>query len=279
MINYYITEFLAQGDSVGVLRRNCDTAEEQHTHAFFDVILPISGNGNQLIDGKSYEFKQGALYFIDRSIPHSLRPATELQYRELLIAPDFFETPADGEELRRIFYTDTEYQPELSLNAAEQEVLDFILRTLTRENEKKTGDFRAVNRQWIKLMTQYISRAMERARSELANRDPAYIISVTLEYVDKHFTESISQEELADRFRYNSAYFSRMFKKHKGMNLSDYITGKRIELAAELLSTTDMSAEQISDTVGYKSKPQFYNTFVRLKGVTPRQYRLENRKA
>lgn len=102
MINYYITEFLAQGDSVGVLRRNCDTAEEQHTHAFFDVILPISGDGNQLIDGKSYEFKQGALYFIDRSIPHSLRPATELQYRELLIAPDFFEAPADGEELRRI---------------------------------------------------------------------------------------------------------------------------------------------------------------------------------
>lgn len=278
MINYYITEFLPQGETVGVLRLTCDAPEEEHTHAFFDIIMPIGGEGSQVIDGKVYELKPGSLYFIDRTVPHALRPSGELQYRELLISNDFFENVSDAEQLRRIFYTESEYQPELALNAAELEVLDFILRTLTRENEKKAGDFRTINRAWVSLLTQYISRAIERARSELANRDPAYIISVTLEYVDKHFTETISQEELADRFRYNSAYFSRMFKKHKGMNLSDYITGKRIDLAAELLSTTDMSAEQISDAVGYKSKPQFYNTFVRLRGVTPRQYRLENKK-
>lgn len=278
MINCYITEFLPQGDTVGVRRMSIDAPEQEHTHAFFDIIMPISGEGSQLIDGKPYDLKPSTLYFIDRTVPHALRPTGELQYRELLIANDFFESATDAEQLRRIFYTDSEYQPELSLNAAECEVLDFILRMLTQENDKKTGDFRAVNRGWMSLLTLYIDRAMERARSELANRDPAYIISVTLEYVDKHFTENISQEELAERFRYNSAYFSRMFKKHKGMNLSDYITGKRIELATQLLSTTDMSAEQISDAVGYKSKPQFYNTFVRLRGMTPRQYRLENKK-
>lgn len=278
MTNYYITEFVPQGDCFGVLRSVCDTREDEHTHAYFDLILPIAGEGSQLIDGKPYELKSGTVYFIDRAVPHALRPEGELQYRELLLSADFFESLADAEQLRRIFYTENEYQPELTLNAYELEVLDFVLRTLVRENEKKAGDFRAVNRQLVGLLTQYLARAMERARSELANRDPAYIISVTLEYVDKHFTENISQEELADRFRYNSAYFSRMFKKHKGMNLSDYITGKRIDMAAELLSTTDMSAEQISDAVGYKSKPQFYNTFVRLRGMTPRQYRLENHK-
>lgn len=278
MTNYYITEFVPQGDSFGVLRSAADTREDEHTHAYFDLIMPIAGEGSQLIDGKPYELKSGAVYFIDRAVPHALRPTGELQYRELLLAADFFESSTDAEQLRRIFYTENEYQPELTLNAYELEVFDTVLRTLTRENEKKAGDFREIERRWVGVLTQYLARAMERARSELANRDPAYIISVTLEYVDKHFTESISQEELAERFRYNSAYFSRMFKKHKGMNLSDYITGKRIDMAAELLSTTDMSAEQISDAVGYKSKPQFYNTFVRLRGMTPRQYRLENRK-
>lgn len=278
MTNYYITEFVPQGDSFGVLRGSCDAVEAEHTHAYFDLLWPIAGEGSQIIDGKPYELKSGALYFIDRAVPHALRPAGELQYRELLISADFFETPADAEQLRHIFYTDNEYQPELALSAQELEVVDFVLRTLVRENEKKTGDFRSIERRWLDVLTQYLARAMERARSELANRDPAYIMSVTLEYVDKHFTETISQEELAERFRYNSAYFSRMFKKHKGMNLSDYITAKRIDMAAELLSTTDMSAEQISDAVGYKSKPQFYNTFVRLRGMTPRQYRLEQLK-
>ena len=278
MINYYITEFLPQGDTVGLREHVITSRDEEHTHAYFDVVIPTAGEGRQFIDGKSYDIKCGSIYFIDRNVPHFIIPDGELKYTELLIAPDFFENQTDMGELRRIFYTDSEYQPALELNDEERGVLDNILRSLTRENKKRAGDFRAIMRSWMRLMCQYLARAMERARSELANRDPLYILSVTLEYVDKHFTENISQEELAERFRYNSAYFSRMFKKHKGMNLSDYITGKRIDYAAELLSTTDMSAEQISETVGYKSKPQFYNTFVRLRGVTPRQYRLENKK-
>lgn len=278
MINYYITEFLPQGDTVGLREHVITSRDEEHTHAYFDVVIPTAGEGRQFIDGKSYDIKCGSIYFIDRNVPHFIIPDGELKYTELLIAPDFFENQTDMGELRRIFYTDSEYQPALELNDEERGVLDNILRSLTRETKKRAGDFRAIMRSWMRLMCQYLARAMERARSELANRDPLYILSVTLEYVDKHFTENISQEELAERFRYNSAYFSRMFKKHKGMNLSDYITGKRIDYAAELLSTTDMSAEQISETVGYKSKPQFYNTFVRLRGVTPRQYRLENKK-
>ncbi|MBQ9080216.1 MAG: helix-turn-helix domain-containing protein [Clostridia bacterium] len=278
MINYYITEYLPQGDTLGQLEHTINSRDEEHTHAYFDIIIPISGEGRQFIDGKSYDIKCGNIYFIDRSIPHFIIPEGELRYRELLIAADFFESQTDAGELRRIFYTDSEYQPALSLTEEERGVLDFILRSLERENKRRAGDFRTLMRMWVKLMGQYFARAMERARSELANRDPLYVLSVALEYVDKHFTENISQEELAERFRYNSAYFSRMFKKHKGMNLSDYITGKRIDYAAELLSGTDMSAEQISETVGYKSKPQFYNTFVRIKGVTPRQYRLENKK-
>ena len=129
----------------------------------------------------------------------------------------------------------------------------------------------------FKMIMLNVARALERMRSEMANRDPEYILSVVLEYVDKHFTENISQEELAARFRYNSAYFSRMFKKHRGENLSDYITKKRIDYAAELLLTTELSAEQISERVGYKSKPQFYNTFTRYTGKTPRQYRIDNK--
>ena len=278
MINYYITEFLPQGDTIGQLEHVLSTRDEEHTHAYFDIIIPLSGEGRQFIDGRGYDLKCGSIYFIDRAIPHFIIPEGELRYRELLISPEFFESQNDSGELRRIFYTDSEYQPVVALTEDERGTVDFILRALDRENKKHTGDYRTLMRTWVKLLGQYFARAMERARSELANRDPLYVLSVAIEYVDKHFTENISQEELAERFRYNSAYFSRMFKKHKGMNLSDYITGKRIDYAAELLATTDMSAEQISEAVGYKSKPQFYNTFVRLKGITPRQYRLENKK-
>lgn len=283
MINYYSSEFIPQGESVGVFERLIACAQAAHTHSFTDIIFVTRGGGRQNIDGKSYDMKPGSVFFIDRSIPHSIEPEGELSYTELIIAPEFFGKEGDEREgenrLRRIFYADNEYQPALTLLEEEQSVLNSLLRFIAREGETRAGDFRAIIRGYVWLLSQQLARALERSRSEAENRDPAYIVSVTLEYVDKHFTENISQEELAERFGYNPAYFSRMFKKRLGENLSDYITGKRIELACRLLETTELSAEQVSERVGYRSKPQFYSTFTKYKGMTPRQYRIEHKKS
>ncbi len=278
MINYYITEFIPEGDNIGVLDRTLSQRVDEHTHSFIDLIFITGGTGREVIDSKVIEFKPGTVFFIDRSVPHRTEPSGEVKYTEIIFAPDFFEKPEDENALRHIFYTDSEYQPCVTLTEEEHATLTGLFRWLARENERRAGDYRTIMRLYISLITQYLSRAAERARSELANRDPDYIITVTLEYVDKHFTENISQEELADRFRYNSAYFSRMFKKHMGENLSDYITRKRIDLSADLLEKTDLTAEQIAERVGYKSKPQFYNTFTKYKNTTPRQYRLDAKK-
>ncbi len=279
MINYYATEFIREGDGLGIFERVLTRREDAHTHAFYALIFINEGKGLHQVDQKSYDMAPGSVFFIDRSVPHSMEPFGELKYTEIILTPDLFgKDGGEGEnELRRIFYTDSEYQPTVTLNQDEREVLDAILRLTSRECEQRARDFRAFLRLFVSLICQYLSRAMERMRSELANRDPAYILSVTLEYVDKHFTENISQEELAARFGYNYAYFSRLFKKHMGENLSDYITKKRIELAARLLVETDLSAEQVSERVGYKSKPQFYNTFTKYMNTTPRQYRLNAR--
>jgi AraC-like DNA-binding protein len=277
MINYYATEFISDGGSLGVLDRSVLLRDDEHTHSFYDILIITGGAGREIIDSKIYEIKPGALFFIDRSVPHRTEPSGEVRYTEIILTPDFFEKPENENELRRIFYTDSDYQPSLTLTEEEQAILSGLVRYLARENERRSGDYRTILRLYVSLVAQYLSRAVERSRSELANRDPDYIISVALEYVDKHFTENISQEELAERFRYNSAYFSRMFKKHMGENLMDYITRKRIDLAAELLEKTDLTAEQISEKVGYKSKPQFYNTFIKYKNKTPRQYRLDTK--
>ncbi|HHT53656.1 MAG TPA: AraC family transcriptional regulator [Clostridiales bacterium] len=276
MINYYATEFIREGDNLGVFERVLTLRKEAHTHAFYAILFMREGSGLHVIDQKSYDIVPGGVFFIDRSVPHALEPFGKLKYTELILTPEFFGKDGEGENaLRRVFYTDSEYQPSVTLNQDEREALEAILHCTSRECERRAGDFRAILRLYIALIGQYLARAVERARSELANRDPAYILSVTLEYVNKHFTENISQEELAGRFGYNSAYFSRMFKKHMGENLTDYITKKRIELAARLLVETDLSAEQVSERVGYKSKPQFYNTFTKYMNTTPRQYRID----
>ncbi len=275
MINYYATEFIPQGDAIGVIERSTSLRDDEHTHSFYNILMITGGSGRAFVDSKGYDIKPGTVFFVDRTVPHRIEPSGEVSYTDIIITPEFFESLEAEGGLRRVFYTDSEYQPLVSLSEEEAATLSDLVGWLARESERRAGDFRAILRAYVGLIALYLARAAERYRSENSNRDPEYIISVTLEYVDKHFTENISQEELAARFGYNSAYFSRMFKKRMGENLSDYITKKRIDLAAELLEDTDLTAEQVSERVGYKSKPQFYNTFTKYKNTTPRQYRID----
>ena len=254
MINYYATEFIREGESFGIFERVQALREEEHKHAFYAILSIREGAGLHIIEQKRHDIAPGSVFFIDRSVPHAIEPFGELKYTEIILTPEFFGKDGEGENtLRRIFYTDSEYQPEVTLNQDEREALNAILQCTSRECERRAGDFRAFLRLYVSLICQYLARAMERARSELANRDPAYILSVTLEYVDKHFTENISQEELANRFGYNSAYFSRMFKKHMGENLPTIPKAHRA--AARLLVETELSAEQVSERVGYRETP------------------------
>ena len=265
MINYYATEFIREGDNLGVFERVLTLRKEAHTHAFYAILFMREGSGLHVIDQKSYDIVPGGVFFIDRSVPHALEPFGTLKYTELILTPNFRLRTARRNALRRVSIPTANTSPRSP--GPDERRLERTVCT-SRECERRAGDFRAILRLYIALIGQYLARAVERARSELANRDPAYILSVTLEYVNKHFTENISHEELAGRFGYNSAYFSRMFKKHMGENLTDYITKKRIELAARLLVETDLSAEQVSERVGYKSKPQFYNTFTKYMNTT-----------
>lgn len=93
------------------------------------------------------------------------------------------------------------------------------------------------------------------------------------QYIDAHFAESISLEELADHVHLSPAYFSVIFKKEAGQNFSDYLALRRIQTAKQLLRTSDLSVAAVGEAVGYQDNRYFSRIFSKLVGVKPSQYR------
>ena len=56
------------------------------------------------------------------------------------------------------------------------------------------------------------------------------------------------------------------------MNLSEYLARVRVEKAKELL-LTDMSIQQIMESIGIYNRTTFTRMFRRLEGITPSEYR------
>ena len=92
-------------------------------------------------------------------------------------------------------------------------------------------------------------------------------------YLDEHFTENLTLEQVADVAGFSKFHFSRLFKQCSGYNFYDFLCYKRIQSAEMLLSKTGTSITEVALRSGFSSLSTFNRTYKRVKGCTPSEYR------
>lgn len=91
-------------------------------------------------------------------------------------------------------------------------------------------------------------------------------------YIQEHYAEEISLNDLADHIGMNSMYLSWLFKKEMGINFSAYLTKVRIEKAMELLKQGEYKIYEISQMVGYQTVQYFSTVFKKETGKSPKDF-------
>ncbi len=99
----------------------------------------------------------------------------------------------------------------------------------------------------------------------------------TYQYIKEHFYENITSRTAADALHINNSYFCRQFKKTFGCCFAEYLIDFRIENAKTFLTDTAMSISDIAIKTGFCSFSYFSKIFKETVGITPSQYRKQNR--
>lgn len=100
------------------------------------------------------------------------------------------------------------------------------------------------------------------------------IVANTINYILSNISSpDLSVNEIAEKNYLSLSYLSRLFKKAKGISISQYIIRQRMELAAQLLAEGGNTISNIALSVGYNNYPYFTSTFRKYWGVSPSQYR------
>lgn len=92
-------------------------------------------------------------------------------------------------------------------------------------------------------------------------------------YMENHYKEQPSMDEVARFAGFSSGYFSRLFHTQLGMTYSTYLCNIQLRHVQILLSTTELSVMEIAHETGYCHGEYLSAQFKRKTGMTPTEYR------
>ena len=93
------------------------------------------------------------------------------------------------------------------------------------------------------------------------------------EYIDHHFREPLTLQNLGDALHASPYYLSHVFKEASGYSPMQYLTRRRIGEAQNLLVETDLPIARIAEQVGYDTQNYFNLQFSKYVGMPPRKFR------
>jgi len=243
-----------------------------HFHDYLEFMLVLSNDGEFFLQKNICAIKQNTLFIINSSTLHRTVNTSNLQHFKryvLHISPLLLSQISTSRTNFSSMISDHFYcipltpeQSEHIINLSEQ------LINLPKDN------FGADVRCKIVLL-EFIVEAMSAATNrppvvEMTNGDYNRILPV-LQYIEDHFTEQISLEDLSKYFSINKYHLCHMFKNVTSFSIFEYIIQKRILKARELLRSP-ISVQEAGELAGFQTNSYFIRTFRKYTGISPRKY-------
>jgi two-component system response regulator YesN len=121
-------------------------------------------------------------------------------------------------------------------------------------------------------MIEQLQKRLSDLAAKIGKSDSLSVMKQMTDFIERHYSENIKLETLADLFNYNSGYLGKMFKNYTGEHFNTYLDQVRIQHAIELLQE-GLKVHQVSERVGYANVDYFHSKFKKYKGVSPSSFK------
>lgn len=231
-----------------------------HWHEFYEIEYIVSGHAVQTINGIEYEVGPGFSVLVTPADMHSYKNVSKEDFLTIHNAKfsPFILPPELQTMLNNITSPLCGHCPEVG------PLLDKILI-------EYNGNDLARNHYIISCITQIcilLFRCCEEVPNYVSSPDREMIL-----YIREHFLEPISVETVAQIVHLSPNYFSEYFKTHMGTGFSAYVKNLRLEFAANLLLTSNLSVKEVAAKSGFNSLTHFFISFKSIYGTTPEEFR------
>jgi len=255
-----------------------------HFHNCMEIGICHTDSGRMECNGAIYPFRAGDVTVVPRNLPHTTysSPGTESLWSYIFLDPrELFRglLPVNWKntELSVDFFRNYQYV----FHQEDAPGLYQLACAAVRELEEQKPSYQYSARGLLLSLYIHLYRLeMERqVRKDTDSMGPqtaaenSLSIAPALEYIEDHYMQQFTIEDLAELCHWSPTHFRRVFHDIMGVSPLDYVNNTRIMKACNLLRSTDESILNISEAVGFRSISSFNRFFARVMMTSPREYR------
>ena len=251
-----------------------------HWHNDLEINLIREGEAVFQVYQKSYRVRTGEGFLLNRNVPHSCSsPGNEhVRYSTILVRPDFLYGDFGSDVERKCFqpFLQNSAIPCIYLTGFDENGKE-ILQKLNQV-EAAFDRKRFCYELKIKgLLCEAFAMILYGHRQELTKFVPANLqelerLEKMLNYLNMHFTEVISLQDLADQVHLSREVCCRLFKKMTGKTITGYLEEYRVNKSFSLVQSGQYSMIQITEMVGFSNPSRFASAFRKRFGCNPGEY-------
>ena len=243
-----------------------DWSSKLHTHSCAELFFILDGHGRFHTPYEEFSISVQDLLIVNANVPHTEISSMKspLQYIVLGIEGMKAASTEEGYAMLHLHDGWTELNNCLDLMLQEssgalpgrEEVCQHLLEVVL-----------------IRLGRQEGLSASDEVPGSRSSRECALI----RRYIDNHFKENLTLDHLAQLAHLNKYYLSHSFCREYGTSPINYLIARRVEESRFLLRKTDHSLTLIAEILGFSSLSYFSQCFRRVEGISPTEYRKQNR--
>ena len=249
-----------------------------HHHPEFELTLTLNSRGQRFIGDHVGDYDDSDLVLVGPNLPHTWFSHDKVSKNSPHVALVIWFHPVWARQITQDF---VEFRRIGSLLVRARRGLKFSRTATSAVRSRFEGLFSCTPAERLSAFLGILDRlAIDRAQ-QLASQSPNHEVSpesreridLILTFMHANYAQPVSLAELASIAALSKSGLHRLFLKHTGKTVSDYLIYMRIGDACARLSGTTQPINLIADTVGYASLANFNRHFRDLKGITPREYR------
>lgn len=252
------------------------TFNKNHLHTnMHQLIFVVEGECNVCVSERMYHAGPNTLIVFNNIERHWVRVLTKPYKRYVIeISNDFLRALQLGKEMMSLFNCRTvDFRSCMDVGSLNTQIRIYLDRLVAEYKQSEDTEYTSDTAICIlKLLLIDLFREKREFFPDTHHLLYTEIYPVK-QYLDKHYAENITMEQLSEQFHISKSGLTQKFRDLTGDSPKHYLMLYRLAVAKSLLYSTELSVNEVADQTGFGDVNNFIRYFRNDTGVTPLQYR------